>query len=155
MGKGGARLVTTRRRNFSASISEGLPPTLSATPAAGDDGSSRALLLTGGPYNSAACSSAGGDAEGGAKQPEQMGSAGQLEQQRCACVERANATVYLLCAMAFAPASLGFLPQFEEYYSLACYVFVIGSGGFLWVASWDAMETWALHRQVGWASVFL
>jgi hypothetical protein len=74
---------------------------------------------------------------------------GRITRARAYFVERANAIIYLVCAFAFVPASLGFLPEFADYEHLAVWVFILGSLGFLWVAVCDARETWKHHQRHG------
>ena len=121
MGKGGARLVTTRSRLFS--VSEG------------DTADAVALHRE----ISSPLDGSGGDAK------KRLS---QAKRATAFCVERANAILYLACAASFVPASLGFLKQFKEYYELSVWVFIVGSIGFTWVAGCDAQETLKLHREL-------
>ena len=154
MGKGGARLVTTRRRNFSISegtVLDGLARTLSVP---GTDADGAAAGLSAGLTADAIRVGVGAEgtgvpacADGRWRRTRQLRS--KVVRARAYFVERANASVYLACAIAFAPASLGFLPGFKEQYALACWVFIVGSAGFLWVACCDTRETWKLHKREG------
>jgi hypothetical protein len=61
-------------------------------------------------------------------------------------MEHANAMVYMVSAVSFVPASLGFLPGFIEHYVLACWVYIAGAVGCLWVGCYElvtASQTWA------------
>jgi hypothetical protein len=124
MGKGGARLVTTRSRVFSTTDDN------AATTGDGD-----ALTQT---------------LSAGATLSEPLGGAeaAQLSRAKRAkifMVERGNAYIYLISALSFIPASFGFMTAYVEYYTPSVWVFIIGSVGFTWVAGSDARETWKLH----------
>ena len=103
MGKGGARLVTTRSRCFSV---EGK----------GGDGSSLTQTLS------------DPDARGGGGMSAPLGVESEgarlsrAQRAKVFVVERGNAYIYLACAFAFIPASFGFMSKFAEYYLPSCWV---------------------------------
>ena len=54
-----------------------------------------------------------------------------------------NAVLSLISAAVFVPASVGFLPEFAEYYTVSCWIYMAGSAWFLWASSYDAWKMWA------------
>ena len=112
MGKGGARLVTTRRRAFSdlmgtdagGAMADGQQPLNTGSPGPSDEGHN--------PLGQDTPRSSVGSAIGTAK---------------TICIERANAIIYLICAFSFAPASICFTPIWEEYEVPGVWVFLFGA----------------------------
>ena len=122
MGKGGARLVTTRSRCFSTEGGGGAGALTQTLSAGAGDGLGEPL-------------GGGGEAARVSK----------AKRAKVFIVERGNAYIYLISAASFIPASFGFMAAFAEYYTPSVWIFIIGSVGFTWVAGCDAQETWKLH----------
>jgi hypothetical protein len=102
MGKGGARLVTTRSRCFSTEEDVG----------SGDGGALTQTLSAG---------AADGLSEplGGSEEEARLS---RKKRAKIFIVERGNAYIYLLSAASFIPASFGFMRSFVEYYTPSVWV---------------------------------
>jgi hypothetical protein len=168
MGKGGARLVTTRSRCFSVIEREG-----------GEGSSSLTQRLSSGGGGGGGGGESLSEPLGGGELSEEEARLSRAQRAKVFVAERGNAYIYLACALSFIPASFGFMPVYIEYYTPSvwavrarrcrhCLVrthppaaelhltdqgahrrlalqFIIGSVGFAWVAGCDAQETWKLH----------
>ena len=160
------RLVTTRSRDFSGSLSLSELRRQRVTYPAREaplrkvgrphrfgsqldlDRSSVSTLAPRRPAGAAADAAAEPEAESGGGVP-----AGGVEGsavEPVSTIELANAVLYLGCTVIFIPASLAFLPSYkEEWEELAVWCFIAGSLGFQWVACWDLFETIRLDAKTG------
>lgn len=155
MGKGGARLVTTRARDFRSSSAvppEQLGNSLVAGSREHAPGSGPPLDGSAGQgsiFDGNSDSKADGLRASLVAVAADDGADDALGCCRPSRVERFNKVVYLACCLVFMPGSLGFLPELSEYEEAAVWSFIVGSVGFMWVSCWDARETLAEHRKSG------